>query len=45
MISTLYVQPKNTLMEIWEGRRLGLEGAKELYAIDESFSMTNLKKI
>ena len=27
-ITTLFVQPKNTLMEIWEGRRLGLEGAK-----------------
>ena len=22
-ITTLFVQPKNTLMEIWEGRRLG----------------------
>ena len=44
-ITTLFVQPKNTLMEIWEGRRLGLEGAKELFAIDESYSIDDLERI
>ena len=44
-ITSLFVQPKNTLMEIWEGRRLGLEGAKKLFAIDESFSIDNLEDI
>jgi len=44
-ITTLFVQPKNTLMEIWEGRRLGLEGAKKLFAIDESYSIDDLEDI
>ena len=32
-------------MEIWEGRRLGSEGAKELFAIDESYSIDDLERI
>ena len=44
-ITTLFVQPKNTLMEIWEGRRLGVEGAKKLFAIDESYSIDDLEII
>lgn len=44
-ITTLFVQPKNTLMEIWEGRRLGVEGAKQLFAVDESHSIDELESI
>ena len=33
-ISHLFVQPKDTLMEIWEGRRPGTEGACLLYTSD-----------
>ena len=44
-ITTLFVQPKNTLMEIWEGRRLGVEGAKQMFAVDESHSIDDLESI
>ncbi|MGA0380076.1 MAG: aminopeptidase P N-terminal domain-containing protein, partial [Candidatus Poseidoniaceae archaeon] len=37
-ISHLFVQPKDTLMEIWEGRRPGVEGALEHWAIDRADS-------
>jgi Xaa-Pro aminopeptidase len=37
-ISHLFVQPKDTLMEIWEGRRPGVEGALEQWAIDRADS-------
>ena len=35
--SALFVQPKDTLKEIWEGRRKGTEGALENYAVDEAY--------
>ena len=35
--SALFVQPKDTLKEIWEGRREGTEGALEHYAVDEAY--------
>jgi len=35
--SILFVQPKDTLMEIWEGRRLGCEGALEHHPVDEAY--------
>lgn len=35
--SVLFVQPKDTLMEIWEGRRLGCEGALEHHPVDEAY--------
>ncbi|MGB2169199.1 MAG: aminopeptidase P N-terminal domain-containing protein, partial [Poseidonia sp.] len=34
----LFVQPKDTLKEIWEGRRPGTEGAEAKWPIDEAFS-------
>ena len=37
-ISHLFVQPKDTLMEIWEGRRPGVEGAIENWAINRASS-------
>ena len=37
-VSTLFVQPKDTLKEIWEGRRPGVEGALEGWAIDRAHS-------
>ena len=37
-VTALFVQPKDTLKEIWEGRRLGIEGAKHLFAIDEAYN-------
>ena len=37
-ISHLFVQPKDTLMEIWEGRRPGTEGALRDWPIDRADS-------
>ena len=37
-ISHLFVQPKDTLMEIWEGRRPGVEGALKDWAVDRADS-------
>ena len=37
--SILFVQPKNTLMEIWEGRRPGIEGAKKDFPVNEAYSI------
>jgi Xaa-Pro aminopeptidase len=34
---TLFVRPRDREKEIWNGRRAGVEGAKELYGADEAF--------
>jgi Xaa-Pro aminopeptidase len=36
-VTALFVQPKDTLKEIWEGRRPGIEGALEAFAVDEAY--------
>ncbi len=36
-VTALFVQPKDTLKEIWEGRRPGVEGALEAFAVDEAY--------
>ena len=41
-ITALFVQPSDTLKEIWEGRRPGLEGAKNDWPVDESYSYDEL---
>ena len=41
-ISHIFVQPKDTLMEIWEGRRPGTAGALEHWAVDKADSSTEL---
>ncbi len=43
-ISHLFVQPKDTLKEIWEGRRPGAEGAKLGWSIDEASSIHELEE-
>ena len=35
-IAHLFVQPKDTLMEIWEGRRPGVEGALNDWPVDQA---------
>ena len=37
-VSSLFVQPKDTLKEIWEGRRPGVEGAVNDFAVDEAYN-------
>ncbi|MGB1587309.1 MAG: aminopeptidase P N-terminal domain-containing protein [Poseidonia sp.] len=41
-ISSLFVQPKDTLKEIWEGRRPGVEGALANFAVDEAYDHNHL---
>ena len=44
-ITSLFVQPKDTLKEIWEGRRPGVEGAVELHPVDEAFNNDELEAV
>ena len=43
-ISHLFVQPKDTLKEIWEGRRPGAEGAKLGWSVNEASSIHDLEE-
>ena len=43
--SHLFVQPKDTLKEIWEGRRPGIEGAMAEWPIDIAHSVTQINEI
>ena len=43
--SHLFVQPKDTLKEIWEGRRPGIEGAVADWPIDNAHSIEDLEAI
>ena len=40
----LFVQPKDTLKEIWEGRRPGIEGALENWPVDYAHSVDDLQE-
>ena len=39
---SIFVQPKDTLKEIWEGRRPGIEGAIKGWPVDHAFSIDEL---
>ena len=41
--TSLFVQPKDILKEIWEGRRPGIEGAKKDWPVDEALSHEDLE--
>ena len=43
-ISSLFVQPQDTLKEIWEGRRPGIEGAMSNFAVDEAYNNDQLEE-
>ena len=43
--SCLFVRPRNTRAEIWEGRRVGTEGASKYWPIDEAYSIDDMDKI
>ena len=43
-IRTIFVQPKDTLKEIWEGRRPGVEGALEGWSVDAAYSCDDLEE-
>jgi Xaa-Pro aminopeptidase len=36
---TLFVRPRDPEREVWDGRRAGVEGAKELYGADAAFTV------
>ena len=38
----LFVRPRDREMEIWNGRRAGVDGAKERYAADAAYPLTEL---
>jgi len=42
--TTLFVQPKDEVAELWEGRRLGPERAKEIYQVDACFSINDFEE-
>jgi len=39
----IFVQPKDTLKEIWEGRRPGLEGAEKEWPVDKAHSIDDVE--
>ena len=41
-VTSLFVQPKDVLMEIWEVRRPGVDGAKNGWPVDEAYSHKEL---
>ncbi|MGZ3712984.1 MAG: aminopeptidase P N-terminal domain-containing protein, partial [Bdellovibrionota bacterium] len=41
----LFVMPKNPEMEMWEGKRVGVDGAKTLYGADATFPIAELEKV
>ena len=43
--TSLFVQPRDTKAEIWEGRRVGVEGAISNWPINEAYSIEDLEKI
>jgi Xaa-Pro aminopeptidase len=38
----MFVRPKDPEMEVWDGKRAGLEGAKEIYGADASYNANEL---
>ena len=41
-VTTLFVQPRDTKAEIWEGRRVGVEGAVSGWPVDQARSLDDL---
>ncbi|MGE3262436.1 MAG: aminopeptidase P N-terminal domain-containing protein [Bacteriovoracia bacterium] len=41
----LFVMPKNPEMEMWEGKRVGVDGAKSEFQADASYPIEDLEKI
>ena len=41
----LFCRERNPEKEIWEGRRAGLEGAREIYGADDAFPIDDIDEI
>ncbi len=44
-VTSVFVRPRDTKAEIWEGRRVGVEGAKSSWPVDEAYSLTDINEI
>ncbi len=44
MTSYLFVQPKDEKMELWTGKRLGVDAAKERFKVEEVFSVDEFEQ-
>jgi Xaa-Pro aminopeptidase len=44
-VTSIFVRPRDTKAEIWEGRRVGVEGAKSFWPVDEAFSLSDINDI
>ena len=43
--TALFVQPKDILKEIWEGRRPGVEGAVKDWPVDEAYAIDRISTV
>ncbi len=43
--SSIFVRPRDTHSEIWEGRRIGVDGALDKWPIDEAYSIEDMDEI
>jgi len=41
----LFVHPKDPEMEMWEGKRAGVEASKDLFSVDETYSIKEFDEI
>ena len=44
-VTSIFVQPRDTKAEIWEGRRVGTEGASSFWPIDVAYSISDMETI
>jgi Xaa-Pro aminopeptidase len=44
-ITSIFVRPRDTKAEIWEGRRVGVEGASSQCPIDKAYSLNDMETV
>jgi Xaa-Pro aminopeptidase len=44
-VTSIFVRPRDTKAEIWEGRRVGVEGASSGWPVDEAHSLEKMNEI
>lgn len=44
-VTSIFVQPRDTKAEIWEGRRVGTEGASSDWPIEDAYSVNDMENI
>lgn len=42
---TLFCLPKDATAEIWNGKRIGVQGAKQEYGADQAYELTELERV